>query len=97
MSEKLNSIFVPIDYVRELRALGEIDKADAFLSYFADFHDNEWYGFPFYAKRWGVCDKTARQWISEFSNEISLYFASWGYQNSEHYKSVSFKDEAKGL
>lgn len=93
MSEKTNSIFVPIDYVRELRALGEIDKADAFLVYFADLHDNEWYGFPFYAKRWNICQNTARAWINEFSNEISLYFASWINQNTEHHKAVSFKDK----
>lgn len=93
MSERPNSIFVPIDYVRELRASGQIDKADAFLTYFADMYDDEWYGFPFYAKRWHVDTQTAQQWINEFSNQIFVYFSSCQAVNDSHCHAVNAKGD----
>lgn len=95
MSEKTNSIFVPIDYVRELRASGQIDKADAFLTYYADMHDDEWYGFPFYAKRWHIDPQTAQQWINEFSNQISVYFSSCQVVNDSHCRAVNAKGDSQ--
>jgi len=84
----MNYILIPIDYVRELKSVGNRAKARAFVEYYDDYETSDVNSFGFYAKSWGISKTQVQAWIKEFKGEIERYFSYWLIKNSQHYSSV---------
>lgn len=87
-SVRMGYMNIPIDYVRELKSVGNRAKARAFFEYYDDYEISAVNSFGFYANSWGISKTQVQAWIKEFKSEIERYFSYWLIKNSQHYSSV---------